>query len=244
MQPTAASEDAEAKVMEDNKNFLVDSKEIPLTEQYLSECFAYENAFKKGLKLCSTFRAIRVVKGDGNCYYRACLFSFFENLPQSQQSSALNTIHTDAKALFIKAGYDEFIYEDFLEPLSEIYQKEFALIDLFNAKEFSNQVIMLFRLIVAATLRVNRSDYEAFVNVTEHGTFDRYLTSVEGLGCESDDLAIAILCKFLKISCTIVVVDNRDTSKEEPEEHTFGYGDSMHIYLLYRPGHYDILCPI
>lgn len=86
----------------------------------------YENAneigrpgFLAGVKyLSSNYQALRKVRGDGNCFYRAFLFAYLEKLLENKEVNETERLRMlqvlrDSKDLVASQGYDEFVIETF-----------------------------------------------------------------------------------------------------------------------------------
>ena len=69
------------------------------------------------------------------------------------------------------------------------------------------------------------------------------------MGKECEQVQITALAAYLKIEVKIVYVDGSSLSdRDELPIHKFPEGvdkdvGSVPVVLLYRPGHYDLLCP-
>jgi ubiquitin thioesterase protein OTUB1 len=83
--------------------------------------------FIPGIKYLSTaFQAMRQVRGDGNCFYRAMLFGYLENLLKLRQSNGneeraqtelnrFTEIIKNSLQNLVNLGYPEFALEGFHE---------------------------------------------------------------------------------------------------------------------------------
>jgi ubiquitin thioesterase protein OTUB1 len=79
------------------------------------------------------YSQIRLVRGDGNCYYRAFLYSLAEKIMQMQASSdnvnikeghrIVEWIKKDSWNKVLAAGYDEITMEAFYETIVELMEK-------------------------------------------------------------------------------------------------------------------------
>jgi ubiquitin thioesterase protein OTUB1 len=56
---------------------------------------------------------------------------------------------------------------------------------------------------------------------------------------ESDHIHVIALTAIINISVSIIYLDRTDQTKAIP--HNFPEGSEPKLYILYRPGHYDII---
>ena len=106
-------------------------KKAPLTSNVcpLSKLRAeYEETsnFLLGVQaLEQNYHQIRMVRGDGNCYYRAFLYSLAEKLLQDKTESerVLNYVKKDSWENIKKAGYEEMTIEVFYDELVSLLER-------------------------------------------------------------------------------------------------------------------------
>ena len=163
------------------------------------------------------------------------------------------------------AKFDRMAYEDFYEEFMTILAEQRLhtrdpdwLASDWQAQEYrSNAVVVLLRLLASAYLRINESEYTPFIyqtfqppindstNQTPMQQFcQRY---VECLGQESDQIHIIAISKAL--GCTVDIAYLDGNASMDLTHLVFGAEDASdwsipglpRIFLLYRPGHYDLL---
>ncbi|KAJ1961519.1 hypothetical protein IWQ62_003837 [Dispira parvispora] len=211
----------------------------------------------------TTFGSVRRTRGDGNCFFRAFAFAWYE------------AVYTDAKRVrqaltalercttwLRDSGFDTLVYEDFLETcvncLNTLYENsqelspedaQSLLENTFRNPEESNAIVVFLRFITSAYLQQHADDYVPFM---EHDmdlkTF--CVGFVEAMGVESDQIHIMALTRALQVDLRVAYVDG-SAAQPQPVIHQFPSPDehlsdeeSTAISLLYRPGHYDILYPL
>ena len=88
--------------------------------------------FTKGVEyLALKYKHVRRVAGDGNCFYRAFLFAYLENLLEANRNGhteaaelerlrMLNII-VNSKQFVISQGYSEYVFECFHDVRSHYY---------------------------------------------------------------------------------------------------------------------------
>ncbi|CAB4401264.1 cysteine proteinase [Rhizophagus irregularis] len=213
---------------------------------------------QKIMKLAERHSKIRRCRGDGNCFYRAFGFAWFERLMDSKDNnlrqSALKSL-ADTIPLFKEAGYQELVYQDIYEEHIEKQMKivangeydEDMLLTIFQTDEISNCIVFYLRLITAAYLKLHREEYEPFLGF-EFGMDQFCSSSVEAMDQEADHIHVMALTKALKVPVEIAYMSGSD-AMEQVNFHEFYPDDEgskgtvtlKPLVLLYRPGHYDIL---
>ncbi|GAA5930667.1 OTU family ubiquitin thioesterase [Sporobolomyces koalae] len=138
---------------------------------------------------------IRRSRGDGDCFYRAFIFSLLSTylaLPAVHSARLLATFES-LLALLSACGFEEIVWRDFWEPLRDILrqmgpeQKDGGarqngqprlgpgqLFELFNDQETNSCVIVHLRLLTSAYLRSHADDFTPFLFALEDDP--RFLT--------------------------------------------------------------------
>lgn len=134
---------------------------------------------------------------------------------------------------------------------TSIQAAESLLLDRFNNPETSNAIVYHFRLLASSWLKANPQNYQDFI--PDGGGVDEYRKNwleppnqeIEHIGMT---LLIDILLKPAGFAVEVVYLDRSEGT--HVNSHMFQSEDSNGqptnprgpiIYLLYRPGHYDIL---
>ncbi|CAJ0642323.1 8128_t:CDS:2 [Entrophospora sp. SA101] len=220
---------------------------ICLEEDIKSLYSEYENGSEtyrsKIKKLAEKHSKIRRCRGDGNCFYRAFGFAWFERLMmcnnQNLRQAALKSF-ADTKDLLKSMGYELFVYEvsyeeveDRLKAVCNGEHVGETLLSIFQNDEVSNHIVWYLRAITAAYLKKHREEYEPFI---EYGLeMDQYCANcVEVMAQEADHIHVIALTKALKVPVEIAYMSGSEILDEEPLT-------LKPLVLLYRPGHYDIL---
>ncbi|KAL8936521.1 MAG: hypothetical protein Q9211_004146 [Gyalolechia sp. 1 TL-2023] len=162
--------------------------------------------------------------------------------------------------LLNSVGYQQAIYEDFVEETKELLQqianlqtnqeKDAALLAGFNDPSICSAIIMHFRLITGAWMKSHQGSYASFI---EGMTVDQYCGShIEPYAVEMDHIGLqacydAIL-RPAGIALQVLYLDRTAGDqvtelnwRSEPSDPSSTYGATPTVRLLYRPGHYDIL---
>ncbi|KAL1916206.1 uncharacterized protein VTP21DRAFT_5823 [Calcarisporiella thermophila] len=241
--------EANLRDTEASKNPLV-SLPDPLDKLY-EEYAQGSSAFKRKItQLTQNYDRIRRCRGDGNCFFRAFAFSWYEAILLSRDASLLDraiVLMQSTSQLLKSAGFDALAYEDFydtaLNVLNNIASHDSeTLLATFQSDEVSNSIVMHLRFITSAYLRLNAILYEPFLDFGI--SMDQFCQMhVESMGRESDEIHIIALCNALRTPVDVVYLDGHD-GEVNFHEFTPDSNDALglpSLKLLYRPGHYDIL---
>ncbi|KAJ5885158.1 Ovarian tumor otubain [Penicillium taxi] len=206
--------------------------------------------------LTVTHPMTRVMKGDGNCGWRAVAFGYFETLftlrdyiRVQQELARIKSLST----LLDQVGQSEHLYEIFVDATEEIFaqtlaaiqngeQDETFLVNAFNDEYSSNAVITHFRLLTSAWMRLNPHRYQAFLPLP----LDQYCsTRIETVRSEIDEYGLQALVDGVienaGFGVEILYLDRSEGDTVTPHQLSPNCPLGATIRLLYRPGHYDIL---
>ncbi|KAF3482363.1 uncharacterized protein GIQ15_05122 [Arthroderma uncinatum] len=221
---------------------------VALSQEYAQADPVY---VAKTTSLAQTHSHYRIMKGDGNCGWRAVAFGYFENLfalrDQSKVAQELSRIKSFNK-LFDAVGQQEHLYEIFVDATEELLnsvseeignnnQDGIFILNAFNDEYNSNAIITHFRLMTSAWMRLNPERYEAFLSIPLDQycsrTIDTVRTEIDEIGLqalvdgviEASGFAVQIL--YLDRSQGDQVTEHQLTSQVNAPLGT--------IKLLYRP---------
>ncbi|KAK4772053.1 hypothetical protein SAY86_013828 [Trapa natans] len=219
------------------------------------------------------FNAIRRARGDGNCFYRCFMFSYFEHILETQDKAEVCRIKAnveDSRRILLGLGYADYTFEDlfelFLGQLECVLQGNASISheELLVRSQYhrhSDSVVMFLRFVTAAEMRKRSEFFDPFVMGLTGSNVDQFCkSSVLPMAEESDHVHIIALSDALGVPIRVVYLDrsSSDNDGATVNHHDFvpGSGDSSasgwsssskvtepFIVLLYRPGHYDILYP-
>ena len=236
--------------------------EIELTTPLISEDFKIDvlieeykdnEEYSKSIEnITKKYKYIRKVRRDGNCFYRSFIFRLFEYICIKNQKTLFEKIKqkiVNAKELTTKNGYEWTVVEDFYN----LFLKEFTdcfnsltqkttirdyLNNLFKDKNRSNYLIYFIRFCIAAYLKDQRETYQVYIE----GSFDDWVRNeVEEIDHEADQIQIMACVNYFEVGVQIEYLNKnqREVVKlpyDKPDDQFF-------IFLLFTPGHYDILYP-
>lgn len=198
-------------------------------------------------ELCTLFKSMRKVRGDGNCFYRAFCFAHLESLLQNDRALQRfkDKVIESGKDLR-SAGFDESAFNHLLTTFLHVVDqckaacndREETLYRVFNETTTSNSIVQYLRLLTSAHLQ-NNADF--FKNFVESTNLRVYCTQeVEAMAMECDHVDILALSEALGVSLHIVSMEGED---RQLAHHTIPEGAQASMHLLYKTAHYDILYP-
>jgi ubiquitin thioesterase protein OTUB1 len=197
-----------------------------------------------------SYASMRKTRPDGNCFFRAFGFAYFETLLNDEMElNRFCAIIEERKNDLIAQGMPAFTVDDFYDTfatvLEQVSSKEVnttdKLLAKYNDEGLSNYLVVFLRLIVSGYLQKNEAFFENFIE--GHLTVKDFCAhEVEPMYRESDHIHIIGITSAADVAVRITYLDRSGTG-EKVSIHTFPENAEPRIHLLYRPGHYDILYP-
>ena len=227
------------------------SDELPiskLTEEYKSN----EEYLKSIENISKKYKTYRKVRRDGNCFYRSFIYRLFEQACIRNDKVLFEKIKQkiiESKKLTEKNGYEWAVVQDFYE----IFLKEFTecfnslskgiipreyLDKLFSDNEKGNYMIYFIRFCLAAYLKENKENYKSYIEID----FDEWVRKeVEAIDHVADQIQIMGCVNYFDVGVKIEYLNKfKNEVVKLPENKP---DNEFFIYLLFSPGHYDILYP-
>lgn len=199
---------------------------------------------KKIEEIKNRYKKFRRIRADGNCFFRAFGFAYFESLLNDRDEfKRFRDIANKTKDELINLGFPKFTLEDFhetfMDELNKIENDNSieGVLKTFNDSGTSDYLVVYLRLIVSGYLQKNEDFYQSFLD-GGRTMKDFCNQEVEPMGRESDHIHIIALSQATGIC---VQVDYMDRGDGNLISHVFPEDSTPSIYLLYKPGHYDIL---
>ncbi|KAL3420468.1 ubiquitin thiolesterase [Phlyctema vagabunda] len=207
----------------------------------------------------------RPIAGDGNCGWRAIAFSYLETLLRTGDQERLQEEAARMRSLdnmLVKiGGFEEWMIEDFTENTHELL-RELAdtvhdpdhglerITEKLNEDGTSSSIVYHLRMLAVSWLKGNADTYSGFIQ--DVNGVQGYGNVLQSVNQEIDHLGmtllIDVLLKPIGFAVEIVYLDRSEGTEANThvmqEVDTNGVPvnpDGPRIYLLYRPGHYDIL---
>ena len=235
----------------------------------------FQNADKAGFAdgirnyLSVEFSGIRRVRGDGNCFYRAFLFSYLESVVAGLNGKddtvvtksyvelqRFKGIIQESPADLVAMGYSEVAFEtffdvfvDLLDRVSSMDSSEDLLAE-FGEDGQSDYYVWYMRLLTACCLKQHAERFLPFLDDGAASIDDYCTRSVEPMKQECEHLQITALTEYLAVETHIHYLDGSPCPPgAQLTVHSFQQKehipDTMYhiirLHLLYRPGHYDVL---
>jgi len=206
----------------------------------------------------------RRVRGDGNCFYRSVGFAWLEALVAraASRDGSASTVEEEAALAAMLGGWPEaslfgdlaYEYMELLGMLRQLLGRgpaealhigSLLFEQLLMNLRFDLCVVLLVRLVVAAFLVNSAVDSDLCQTVVaQYGSVDAFVSSeVLPLGQEAEGTMIYLAAQELGTRMRIVQLDGKPgplTDYQYPsEEYVSPLG--VHICLLLRTGHYELL---
>ncbi|KAI0008176.1 cysteine proteinase [Xylariaceae sp. FL0662B] len=217
----------------------------------------------KTMALPQTYSHYRPIQGDGNCGWRAIAFAYFETLVQYGDINQLQGELARLTSLnnFIQnvGGHSRWLFEDIVTETFDLFNEIITALSnghpalglvmaKFNDPSSSQSIVYHQRLLASSWLKGNYAQYEPWIA----GGVEHYIQdTIMPVDREIDHIGVVLLCDvLLKPANMVLEIAYLDRSEgievnvhRMPEEAN-GQDPAVLgpiIYLLYRPGHYDIL---
>jgi len=221
--------------------------------------------FVPGIEFLAARYDMRQVRGDGNCFYRAMLYSYLEllviglnadgaeSVAATEELNRIRGFIVQSKDDLIAIGYAEFAIESFHDMLVELLEglpsmSRETLLSMFQEDGSGDYYTWYMRALCACSMRQNSDRFFPFVDDGLSRDMKAYCErEVEPMGKEVEQVQIMALAEYMGLGINIHYLDGRPFGVQEglseiklPEN---GATHAITVHLLYRPGHYDILYP-
>jgi hypothetical protein len=189
------------------------------------------------------YKYYRPICGDGNCFYRACLFYYFTETDLRDYGRLFpHAPVRDCRNLPFE--FDDFevepvikyIWREYLLPLADLApsQRRRELAKKLNASLLLDAFLIAYlRSLNHAYLTNHQSQFSAYIE----GDMGQEFAAVLNFGRESEGVELFAMAELLRMRITIMMVH-----RENFQEIVFREEEKQNIILFFRPGHYDILC--
>ena len=131
---------------------------------------------------------------------------------------------------------------EIVEKIEKIESKNEAKDELhanFNEQNTSDYMVVFLRIVTSGLLQKEQAFYENFID-GHRNMLEFCRQEVEPMYRESDHIHIIAVCNALNAAVRVVYLD-RSGEDKHVVCHNFPEDKSPKVFLLYRPGHYDIL---
>jgi len=206
--------------------------------------------------LAATHSAYRAVKGDGQCGWRATVFSYFELLLHSGDPSlvqlekirfetfadTMTQIGMDYELLADMFEYTWQLFDRIAEAVQNNVPDDSIVLNILNDENPSNSVVYHFKMVTSAYMQLHADDYEPFLEMP----VDQYrVARIDPANQEIDQIGLQALTHAVISSAgfglEVLYLDRSMGEEVTPHQFSHTTGNVPTIRLLYRPGHYDII---
>jgi len=195
-------------------------------------------------EISKKYDCIRRMRPDGNCFFRAFCYGSIENvLGDPAKAKEFRDKIVASKDKLKEAGFTQFTVDDFFEAFLGVVDSAVTglspeeLLSLFQEPSLADYLVVYLRIVTSAELRTSAEFYSNFVD-GDRSLEDFCQLEVEPMYKESDHIHISALTASLGIGVRVIYMD-----RGLGGQHDFPEDSTPNVYLLYRPGHYDILYP-
>lgn len=227
--------------------------------QSLMEEFSATATFLPKIELLKKrFGFIRRVRGDGNCFYRSFMYSLFCIAARDPQvMEKLLKYLNNSLQILVDAGESEVAIEMFVDITTEelvfvesqigtITNDEIA--QRFNDESISPCLVTWAKLVTVYHLKQHSDEFSPYL---ENGQNMQFYIDHEVMpqNRECDNLTCIALATEI-FNCTGLVLEIVYMDQVEGPLNSHAMPDTTsnkiapQIFLLYRPGHYDVLYPL
>lgn len=218
----------------------------------LRDEFKYSDVYKANIdRLKKTYCGWKRVRGDGNCYYRSVISTYFQkifhfNQPESYISDFIDSL---TRIGYADNGYiEEFQY--ILNTVKDLYYKKvnsgfsakvdifFYVLDILQDENFDLTLIKVARTI---SYQLLISDKDEFSNFMQPDEWDSLIYGIMDMGREAEGIELMLLPKALNIEVVQINIFNEKILESKYPDETSN-GDKLKISIISKSrGHYDAL---
>ena len=211
-----------------------------------------------------SYRGLREVRRDGNCFIRSVVFRSLELMIGRPDLATTCVAFVDGIAPVLCKTFSEYV-QDFCDVFRDIVVRlqngSISLASQLHAEvcspDQSEYLIFFFRYVISNYIRNHAAIFAPYI--VDFPTVDEYCCSeVEAVAKECEQIHVTALCNAMNLPMVVQYVDLSPSEKavehvmepmvmgDEGEDgpltaRFLPEGEAVH--LLYRPGHYDILYP-
>ena len=227
------------------------TKSSPLVSNQLP--ISYLNAAYRGDDICAAkikdlttkYKFMRRTRPDSHSFLRSFAYAYLEYLIGNKEDyEAFLRMAQESKAKLLQFGFRAIALDDFHEMFMEVIKRvdpdgdtcadivRAKLHKLFNEQGYSNSVVVYLRLLTSDKLQEEADFYQNFIEGNIAMEEFRH-QEVEPM---PDHIHIIGLCSALGVGVRVEYID-----RGEVLTHDFPEAIKPKVFLLCRPGHYDVL---
>lgn len=207
--------------------------------------------------LAATHDTYRSVKGDGQCGWRATVFSYFEILLLSGDPSlvqqerirfetyadTMRMVGIDYDLMVDMFDYTWELFDAIMHAVQQQNKNDQVILSIMNDENKSNSIVYHFKMVTSAYMKLREDEYAPF---TENFSVDDYrIRRIDPTNEEIDQIGLQVLTDAVirpaGLGLEVLYLDRSTGDVVTPHNFTPDNGNAPVIKLLYRPGHYDII---
>ncbi|CCW65711.1 unnamed protein product [Phytomonas sp. EM1] len=229
------------------------AREYENNDEFYSQVLSLFSASSNPNSNACVYSSIRYARRDGNCFYRCVAFRLCELILRDIEF-AHQTL-TDMRKTIRPRMHQQFgeYSDDFCDVAEGLVERicngELSTVDtvyeaVINESE-ADYLIVYFRYAVSIYLRDHADEFIPFVMGLGYSTIELYCEAeVEPFFKDSDNVEIVAFAKLFDVTIHVEVLDPKAgqlTTLEIGSRSGAEVSPSRMVYLLFRPGHYDLL---
>ncbi|CAG0879538.1 unnamed protein product [Cyprideis torosa] len=196
-------------------------------------------------RLVEKYPKFRRMRGDGNCFFRSMAFALLEQLSSPECKEKWDKLYKtmrESRDELVKLGFPVFTLDDFhqsaLSTMDAVKKNPEKVAEKFNEPGVADYFVVYLRLLTSAEIQKQEDFYGNFIE--GQGSVREFCQhEVEPMYKESDNVHIIALTSALSASVRVEYLDRAEGSSTS--SYDFPEGSEPTVFLLYRPGHYDVL---
>jgi ubiquitin thioesterase protein OTUB1 len=192
-------------------------------------------------KLKQAFSSMRIIRPDGNCFYRAYSTRLLEQARVSPVfASNLKTRLRSIMTLSVATVHAGLSVDEFHEAFIETLDSEADPTKLDDSTDL--YIVTFMRCLTSAYLQTHEDEFLPFLAADgNYGSIaDFCRREVDPMYKESDQLQITALTEQVGIPVEVFYLDRSDAASANVIR-TAGNFSDFYVTMVYKPGHYDIL---
>lgn len=206
--------------------------------------------------LAATHTSYRAVKGDGQCGWRATVFSYYEILLTSRDIGLVEAEKIRFQSfqdMMKMVGIDYDIIVDMFDYTWELFDKianairnniwdDNVILEEMNDSVKSDSIVYHFKMVTSAFMQLRAEDYEPFL---EMSVAEYRVARIDPTNQEIDQIGLQVLTDAVinaaGFALEVLYLDRSMGEEVTPHQFVHPSNGKPTIRLLYRPGHYDII---
>lgn len=206
--------------------------------------------------LAATHGAYRAVKGDGQCGWRATVFSYFEillnsgdiDLVQSEKirfdtfQDTMKMVGIDYDIIIDMFDYTWELFDSITKAIQNNIWDDSVILEFMNDQVKSDSIVYHFKMVTSAFMQLREDEYQPFL---EMSVAEYRVARIDPTNQEIDQIGLQVLTDAVinaaGFALEVLYLDRSMGEEVTPHQFVQLADGKPTIRLLYRPGHYDII---